>query len=148
MRGRKSRTSCWGRRLTACKPISDDDLGRYLVSCLSEPRPRPRVLPVAGAGPCADTPREMGAMLFELTGRAPVYRSVPPGFLRVGGGGSGTLRTGCRARPRNKAELSRGRGINYANPSRCWSGMRRCGLLRRRCDAGIRERDAAGALTP
>ena len=34
--------------LTACKPISDDDLADYLVRCLHEPSCRNRVLPMVG----------------------------------------------------------------------------------------------------
>jgi divinyl chlorophyllide a 8-vinyl-reductase len=46
--------------LTACKPISDDDLGDYLAGCLTRPDSRHnRVLPIGGPGP-AITPRQQG----------------------------------------------------------------------------------------
>jgi len=38
-------------RLTACKPISDADLGRYLTACLTDPALENRILPIGGPGP-------------------------------------------------------------------------------------------------
>jgi divinyl chlorophyllide a 8-vinyl-reductase len=67
-------------RLTACKPISDADLGATLVSCLSDPAKWDRILPFGGPGP-AITPREQGEALFAMTGQRPRFRSVPPGLL-------------------------------------------------------------------
>lgn len=64
-----------GRR-TACKPISDGDLGRYLADCLDDPAMRDRVLPIGGPGP-AITPREQGMRLFALAGREPRFALVP-----------------------------------------------------------------------
>ncbi|ROU02860.1 NAD(P)H-binding protein [Histidinibacterium lentulum] len=101
-------------RLTACKPISDDDLGRYLVGCLTEGSRARAVLPVGGPGP-ALTPRDMGAMLFDLTGRAPVYRSVPPGALRLVAGVLG-LAGRVSQRAADKAEFAR-TGHYYATES-------------------------------
>jgi divinyl chlorophyllide a 8-vinyl-reductase len=34
--------------LTACKPISDDDLGRFIAACLIDPDKANRVLPIGG----------------------------------------------------------------------------------------------------
>lgn len=68
--------------LTRCKPISDGDLARYIVGCLGDPERHNRVLPIGGPGP-AISPREQGAMLFELTGKPPRYRSVPVGMFSV-----------------------------------------------------------------
>jgi divinyl chlorophyllide a 8-vinyl-reductase len=67
-------------RLTACKPISDADLGATLVSCLSDAAKWDRILPIGGPGP-AITPREQGEALFAMTGQRPRFRSVPPGLL-------------------------------------------------------------------
>jgi len=67
-------------RLTACKPISDDDLGDYLAGCLDDPARRKRVLPIGGPGP-AITPREQGERLFELLGRPPRFKQVPVALL-------------------------------------------------------------------
>ncbi|MDX5349538.1 MAG: NAD(P)H-binding protein [Paracoccaceae bacterium] len=63
-------------RLTACKPISDADLGRYLALCLSDPTKHNRILPIGGPGP-ALTPRDQAALLERLTGR-PVRISRMP----------------------------------------------------------------------
>ncbi len=69
-------------RLTACKPISDDDLGRYIAGCLSDTNCHDRVLPIGGPGP-AITPREQGERLFELIGRPPRFKQVPVALLDV-----------------------------------------------------------------
>jgi divinyl chlorophyllide a 8-vinyl-reductase len=62
--------------LTACKPISDDDLGRYLAECLDDERRYNRVLPIGGPGE-AITPIEQGERLFTLLGRKPRFTHVP-----------------------------------------------------------------------
>jgi divinyl chlorophyllide a 8-vinyl-reductase len=67
-------------RLTACKPISDDDLADYLAGCLDDPARRNRVLPIGGPGP-AITPRQQGEHLFALLGRAPRFKQVPVALL-------------------------------------------------------------------
>jgi divinyl chlorophyllide a 8-vinyl-reductase len=67
-------------RLTACKPISDDDLAGYLADCLDDPSRRDRILPIGGPGP-AITPLEQGEHLFKLIGRKPRFRHVPPALL-------------------------------------------------------------------
>jgi divinyl chlorophyllide a 8-vinyl-reductase len=66
--------------LTACKPISDTDLGNYLVDCLSDASRHHRVLPIGGPGE-AITPRQQGERLFALLGRAPRFKHVPVGLL-------------------------------------------------------------------
>lgn len=66
--------------LTACLPISDADVARYLVECIADESRWNRVLPVGGPGPVL-TLREQGALLFELTGRPAKYRSVSPKLL-------------------------------------------------------------------
>lgn len=68
--------------LTACKPISDDDLARYLAACVEERERRNRVLPIGGPGP-AITPKAQGEALFALLGRPPRFRHVPVGLLDV-----------------------------------------------------------------
>lgn len=67
--------------LTATKPISDADLGRYLALCLRDPSLR-GILPIGGPGP-AFTPREQGEWLFGMLGKAPRFRNVPVGMLDV-----------------------------------------------------------------
>jgi divinyl chlorophyllide a 8-vinyl-reductase len=66
--------------LTACKPISDTDLGNYLADCLSDASRHHRVLPIGGPGE-AITPRQQGERLFALLGRAPRFKHVPVGLL-------------------------------------------------------------------
>lgn len=101
-------------RLTACKPISDDDLGKYIAGCIADSSRHDRVLPVGGPGP-AITPLEQGDMLFALLGRAPRFRHVPVALLD---GIIGVLSVLGRLSPRlaAKAELAR-IGRYYATQS-------------------------------
>lgn len=101
-------------RLTACKPISDDDLADYLADCLDRPDRCRRVLPIGGPGE-AITPRQQGEALFALLGRAPRFRQVPVALLDGLVGALGTL---GRAWPTlaDKAELAR-IGRYYATES-------------------------------
>ncbi|HTI31244.1 MAG TPA: NAD(P)H-binding protein, partial [Sphingomonas sp.] len=62
--------------LTACKPISDDDLGTYIADCVERADLRNRVLPIGGPG-AAITPRRQGEALFALLGREPRFTHVP-----------------------------------------------------------------------
>jgi divinyl chlorophyllide a 8-vinyl-reductase len=100
--------------LTACKPISDDDLGEYLAGCLDVPGRRNRVLPIGGPGD-AITPRQQGEHLFALLGRPPRFRQVPVTLLDAV---VGVLGTAGRVLPRlaEKAELAR-IGRYYATES-------------------------------
>lgn len=66
--------------LTACKPISDDDLAAYLAGCLDEAGCWNRVLPIGGPGP-AITPRQQGEHLFALLGRPARIKQVPVALL-------------------------------------------------------------------
>lgn len=67
-------------RQTACKPISDADLGRYLAACVDDPARRNRALPIGGPG-AAITPRDQGERLFALLGREPRFAQVPVALL-------------------------------------------------------------------
>jgi divinyl chlorophyllide a 8-vinyl-reductase len=69
-------------RLTACKPISDSDLGDYLADCLDDENRFDRILPIGGPG-AAITPREQGEHLFALLGQPPRFQRVPVGMLDV-----------------------------------------------------------------
>ena len=101
-------------RLTACKPISDRDLGDYLADCLDQPELQNRILPIGGPGP-AITSREQGDKLFALLGRPPKFSHVPVALLDVIIAVLGTL---GRLIPRlaDKAELAR-IGRYYATES-------------------------------
>ena len=67
-------------KLTACKPISDDDLGDYLAGCLDDESRHNHILPIGGPGP-AITPLQQGEHLFKLLGLKPRFKNVPVGFL-------------------------------------------------------------------
>jgi len=62
--------------LTACKPISEADLARFMADCLVDADKKNRILPIGGPGK-AITAKEQGEMLFELLGREPKFRRVP-----------------------------------------------------------------------
>ena len=100
--------------LTACKPISDDDLADYLADCLEDARRWNRVLPIGGPGE-AITPRQQGEALFALLGRTPRFRHVPVALLD---GIVGALSGAARLAPSlaEKAELAR-IGRYYATES-------------------------------
>lgn len=108
--------------LTACKPISDSDLARYLTLCLNDPSLQNRVLPIGGPGP-AVTPRAQGEMLFEALGLKPRFRRVPVAMMSAIISG---LSLAGRFKPalRTKAELAR-IGRYYATESMLvWDGER------------------------
>jgi divinyl chlorophyllide a 8-vinyl-reductase len=63
-------------RLTACKPIGDDDLAEFMAGCIDDESRHRRILPIGGPGD-AITPRQQGEMLFALLGREPRFRHVP-----------------------------------------------------------------------
>lgn len=63
-------------RGTACKPISDADLARFLALCLTDPAKHNRILPIGGPGP-AITPRDQVAILEHLTGQPVRVKQVP-----------------------------------------------------------------------
>lgn len=62
--------------LTACKPISDNDLGEYIAACLTQPERHNQILPIGGPGN-AITPREQGEQLFAMTGKKPRFVKIP-----------------------------------------------------------------------
>lgn len=100
--------------LTATKPISDADLGRYLALCVRELSLRNRVLPIGGPGE-AFTPRQQGEWLFQLLNREPRFRSVPVAMFDVAAAALsalGRMSPGLAA----KAELAR-IGRYYATES-------------------------------
>ena len=101
-------------RLTACKPISDDDLADYLADCLVDASRQNRVLPIGGPGD-AITPRQQGEHLFVLLGRPPRFKQVPVALLDAI---IGVLGTAGRVLPAlaAKAELAR-IGRYYATES-------------------------------
>lgn len=67
-------------KLTACKPLSDDDLANYLVDCIDTVEMQNAILPIGGHGE-AITPLQQGNLLFEVVGREPRFKHVPVRFL-------------------------------------------------------------------
>ena len=67
-------------RLTSTKPISDDDLARYIAARLEDGDAAGRILPIGGPGP-AITPREQGEQLFDALGLRARFASVSPPML-------------------------------------------------------------------
>jgi divinyl chlorophyllide a 8-vinyl-reductase len=100
--------------MTACKPISDDDLGAFLADCLTDASRHNRVLPIGGPGE-AITPRQQGEHLFALLGLQPRFKSVP---VRLIDAIIAVLGTAGRVVPAlaDKAELAR-IGRYYATES-------------------------------
>ena len=66
--------------LTACKPISDADLARFLTLTLTAPDKRNRILPIGGPGP-AITPLDQVAILERLLGRPVPVKRVPVALM-------------------------------------------------------------------
>jgi len=100
--------------LTACKPISNDDLARYLVKCLTDPDLQNRILPIGGPGP-AITPRIQGEMLFHALGLTPRFKHVPVAMMSAIVSGLSFFGK-VSPRLRDKAELAR-IGRYYATES-------------------------------
>ncbi len=78
--------------LTRCKPISDDDLARFIAGCIDNPEALGKTLPIGGPGPAISL-REQGNLLFAVAGKAPRFKSVSPKIftyaeraLNLGGG--------------------------------------------------------------
>jgi len=68
--------------LTACKPISDSDLGDYIAGCINDQTRHNRILPIGGPG-AAITPREQGEKLFELLGQEVRFKQIPVALMDV-----------------------------------------------------------------
>jgi divinyl chlorophyllide a 8-vinyl-reductase len=67
-------------QLTACKPISDDDLAKFIVLCLTDQHKFNQILPIGGPGH-AITPLEQGDYLFSKLGMRPRFMHVPVALL-------------------------------------------------------------------
>ena len=103
--------------LTACKPISDDDLADYIADCIGDVTKHNRILPIGGPGD-AMTPRQQGEMLFGLLGKPPRFRKVPLALFDVIGAGL-RLAALISKTAATKAELAR-IGRYYATESMLW----------------------------
>ena len=101
-------------KLTACKPISDDDLGQFIADCIENAARHNQILPIGGPGD-GITPMDQGEELFRLLGLEPKFKHVPIAMmsviyqvLRIAGFVS--------AKARDKAEFAR-IGRYYASES-------------------------------
>lgn len=63
--------------LTACKPISDRDLARFIVARAAESPEGTLIMPIGGPGP-ALTPQDQGRLLCETLGKPFRSTSLPP----------------------------------------------------------------------
>lgn len=63
--------------LTRCKPISDDDLARFIALAIDNSKMRDAILPIGGPGPAISL-KEQGELLFRLAGKPPKFKSVSP----------------------------------------------------------------------
>ena len=106
--------------LTACKPISDDDLGNFIVDCITNRAKHNEILPIGGPGP-AVTPRDQAQALFGLLDQPVKLRRVPVTLLRIISGGlrlAGVLSPAAQ-RKADLAEI----GLYYATQSMLvWKG--------------------------
>lgn len=91
-------------KLTACKPISDGDLGRFIAGCVEDPARANAVLPIGGPGP-AITPMDQVAALSVLLDRPVKVKHVPVALL---GAIRGTLALIGKMSPKlaDKAQLA------------------------------------------
>lgn len=101
-------------QLTACKPISDRDLGRFLTDCLDNPETYGCILPIGGPGP-AISPLDQVAMLQRLTGKPIRVKHVPLAMMDTIIGALSLLGT-LSSRLAEKANLAR-IGRYYATES-------------------------------
>lgn len=109
---------------TACKPISDRDLARYLLRCLDDPQLANRVLPIGGPGPPL-TPLDQGRLMFAALGKEPRFKHVPMGMMGAIARTLGALSFLSRTL-REKAELAR-IGQYYASESMLvWDADQAC----------------------
>ena len=100
--------------LTACKPISDADLARFMVRCIGNPECLNKVLAIGGPG-AAMTPKDQGSYLFEKLSLPAKFRRFPI-FLMRGIVQVITLLSHVFPRLKDKAEFAR-IGLYYATES-------------------------------
>lgn len=100
--------------LTACKPISDADLARFLSACVDDPQTSRKILPIGGPGP-AITPLDQAEELFRLLGRPLRIRHVPLSMMRCI---AGSLKVLSRLIPRLEEPAAYAEiGLYYAQES-------------------------------
>jgi divinyl chlorophyllide a 8-vinyl-reductase len=100
-------------QLTACKPISDHDLGMFIALCLSDPSKHNTILPIGGPGE-AITPLQQGEYLFKAMGKTPKVQTCSGGTVRchyspLANIGVVCSTAGCQSRTRSHWSLLRHR---------------------------------------
>ncbi|ANK12775.1 NAD(P)H-binding protein [Erythrobacter neustonensis] len=68
--------------LTCCKPISDDDLARFIAAAIDNPAMRGKTLPIGGPGPAISL-KEQGELLFRAAGRPARFTSISPRIFTI-----------------------------------------------------------------
>lgn len=68
--------------LAACKPISEEDLAKFMADCVTESDKIDQVLPIGGPGEALD-PAQQSEILFKLMGTEPKNLKVPVGLMDV-----------------------------------------------------------------
>lgn len=101
-------------QLTACKPISDGDLGAFIAGCVDNPDRANAVLPIGGPGP-AISPMDQAEALFGLLDKPVQVKRVPVAMMTVIGGALRVLGL-LSSKFADKAELAR-IGRYYATES-------------------------------
>ena len=66
--------------ITACKPISDNDLGRFIASCVRDTSKYNQILPIGGPG-SALTSKAQAQLIGDALGQDVRMRSVPVALL-------------------------------------------------------------------
>jgi divinyl chlorophyllide a 8-vinyl-reductase len=101
--------------LTACKPISDDDLGEYIAGCLNDTSRHNRILPIGGPRTRHHATPAGRASVCAALGEPPRCKHVPVRLLDVI---IGVLTSAGHVlpSPKDKAELAR-IGRYYATES-------------------------------
>lgn len=64
-------------QLTRCKPISDRDLARFIISAIDNADMQGKILPIGGPGPAISL-REQGELLFQIADKPARFTAISP----------------------------------------------------------------------
>ena len=140
-------------RLTACKPISNDDLADYMVDCIDDPARHDRILPIGGPGP-AHHAAGTGRSAMRGAGPRAAFPARARGAARRDRRDVVGRRTPRRLRSRRRPSWRASAATT--RPSRCscstrrpdaTTRMRRRRPARRRCSSTMRGSRAARCPT-
>ena len=68
---------------TLCKPISENDLARYIVDCVTIPNRRNKILPIGGPAPAISS-KTIGHTIFRILDKPPRFKSIPSKGFQLG----------------------------------------------------------------